>query len=662
MEGCARRRRGFSPSKQQQQRGNIGTCPLLNRKGSCQCRRIKVLSKETLMAPWSAAWPWEWWQRRCEEALPPGRSLDWRERLSGGTATPSGPRGQAAGICKLPASWPRKAHDPRHALQLSGGLADDGDIVCHPILVLPFLQDFDVANAGVRAERNPLKTQVIYCVNDLHAAPPEWRLGDVRSLAKTSSVTDGSITLGVAVGSRQFVADQLLSKAEVIRALHERAQLCQDPQTEFSLLRESLGVSCINHILRVHGHTILAEQNAAAVYEEIGQRSLERLFPGVTEDSMTQATLSASQSGIGFQRARDIAAPAHLRALIAAKPRIHGVIRDAVLAGLLLETRLSEVIDTATSTYLSALDNDEQATARLFIQKAAQAADESWQQTVSGQQGREVAGPTIASLGPHSSAFHGGDSDDMDFSAPRKGRLSGPQLQVQLSRLTDRTRLRLLSKGAWQQVTGIEDLCHAQVSRRWLFHLDACAGSVLAPHDYITNVQKRLGNRLWEGDGHCRCCGFFLDPQVEHAETCSTAEATRGRYTWCSRHGLRHETCGPRHYHGTQGTHRFRNPGRLICSPPLLSPDAARPWTCAWPPPLQRQPAEVLHGRHLIVSRRTTEMNSEISDSRTSTTAHQFGQRMGGRTLPTLERFSTRQTSPPVGTGSTCQRSLFIAD
>ena len=32
---------------------------------------------------------------------------------------------------------------------------DDGDITCHPVLVLPFLQDFDVANARVGAERNP---------------------------------------------------------------------------------------------------------------------------------------------------------------------------------------------------------------------------------------------------------------------------------------------------------------------------------------------------------------------------------------------------------------------------------------------------------------------------------------------------------------------------
>ena len=56
------------------------------------------------------------------------------------------------------------AHDPRHALQKSGGLADqwymdDGDILCHQILVPTHLQEFDVFNAKVGAERNPQKTE-----------------------------------------------------------------------------------------------------------------------------------------------------------------------------------------------------------------------------------------------------------------------------------------------------------------------------------------------------------------------------------------------------------------------------------------------------------------------------------------------------------------------
>ena len=82
-------------------------------------------------------------------------------------------------------------------------------------------------------------------------------------MAKVPTVSAGSTTLGVAVGPRQFIVDQLFAKADVIRATHERVQLCQDPQTEFALLRESLGVSRINHILPEHSHTILQDKRAA---------------------------------------------------------------------------------------------------------------------------------------------------------------------------------------------------------------------------------------------------------------------------------------------------------------------------------------------------------------------------------------------------------------
>ena len=93
-----------------------------------------------------------------------------------------------------------------------------------------------------------------------------------------------------------------------------------------------------------------------------------------------------SSAGIGYKRARDIAAPAHLGALIAAKPCIQAVIQDAFTAGFLpkepLETRLAAVIGTALSTYLDALDDEDEATAKLYVQKAAQAAAEAWQQTI----------------------------------------------------------------------------------------------------------------------------------------------------------------------------------------------------------------------------------------------------------------------------------------
>ena len=56
-----------------------------------------------------------------------------------------------------------------------------------------------------------------------------------------------------------------------------------------------------------------------------------------------------------------------------------------------------------------------------------------------------------------------------------KRRLSAPQLQAQLSLLSDSTRLRRLkhllhTQGAWQHVTRIEGLCHTHVSLEWLPH------------------------------------------------------------------------------------------------------------------------------------------------------------------------------------------------
>ena len=74
------------------------------------------------------------------------------------------------------------------------------------------------------------------------------------------------------------------------------------------------------------------------------------------------------------------------------------MIHDAVFGVLPkhpLETRLDAVIETAISTYLSALYGD-QAVAKLYVQMAALAAVEAWQQIVGGLQGPSVANPTIA--------------------------------------------------------------------------------------------------------------------------------------------------------------------------------------------------------------------------------------------------------------------------
>ena len=122
----------------------------------------------------------------------------------------------------------------------------------------------------------------------------------------------------------------------------------------------------------------------------------------------------------------------------------------------------------------------------------------------------------------------------MDFSSnPRKRRLSAPQNQAQLSRLSDRTRLRrlntLFSRGAWQEATRIEDLCHTHVSHKWLYHL---------AHDYITNVQKRLGNRAWTGFANAVCVDHPRTPNLNTEKPAAPPKPLRGTThaftpSWC---------------------------------------------------------------------------------------------------------------------------------
>ena len=92
----------------------------------------------------------------------------------------------------------------------------------------------------------------------------------------------------------------------------------------------------------------------------------------------------------------------------------------------------------------------------------------------------------------------------------------------------------------------IEDLCHTHVSHNWLSLFVACAGSVLTPHDCITNVQKTLDNPAYTGFGQCRPRGTFLDPQIEHGEISRTVEANRGHYACV---------------HDVLGSLRLRDPG-----------------------------------------------------------------------------------------------------
>ena len=135
-------------------------------------------------------------------------------------------------------------------------------------------------------------------------------------------------------------------------------------------------------------------------------------------------------------------------------------------------------------------------------------------------------------------------SEDMDFSAPPKSRLSAPQIQLQLSRLTDRTRLRrlkstLLSKGAWQQA-----------------RMSPTSGSTTWTR--VRNVQKRLGNRAWPGFGERVPLVWLLPgPTIGTLRSLQHGRSHPRTLRMRSRCGVRLETRRPGHYYGTQRAHSF---------------------------------------------------------------------------------------------------------
>ena len=109
-------------------------------------------------------------------------------------------------------------------------------------------------------------------------------------MANVSTVTAGSITLGVAVGAPQFVADQLLAEVDVIRAVHERVPVgCV--RTEFVFPRERLGVSRVSRILRVYCHAILQELKSFTRWDSDLSKKSSRVSRKTA--CMVQATLTA---------------------------------------------------------------------------------------------------------------------------------------------------------------------------------------------------------------------------------------------------------------------------------------------------------------------------------------------------------------------------------
>ena len=182
------------------------------------------------------------------------------------TVAPWGTSEQDALTPKLSAWCPEKltgADDPRHALHGNSGLADfwyldDSDICATQWWSFPICKP--------STQREALKRQMSFTASQIWTLFPTGR--SVKSapwppLTQRFTASHSGSQWDHGTASQTNSRRKLMS---VIRAMRERVQLCQNPQTEFALLRGSPGVRRINQIFRVHGHTILTEKTAATTF------------------------------------------------------------------------------------------------------------------------------------------------------------------------------------------------------------------------------------------------------------------------------------------------------------------------------------------------------------------------------------------------------------
>ena len=195
------------------------------------------------------------------------------------------------------------------------------------------------------------------------------------------------------------------------------------------------------------------------------------------------------------------------------KDMIRNATNTRLVAAPLLLIRLDALVEDAAAAFLETLDDSERATALLYLPKADRAANGAFEQVAQEHHGPAVVGPTVADVQCADPTLQkDADGEQITNASARRRRLNALQLKTQVSRLSDRTKLRRLkhslqAKRKWQQVVWIEDLCNTHVSHKWLW---THVREVSWRRTTLWSMFKtRQGNRSSTGESGSRLCGTF---------------------------------------------------------------------------------------------------------------------------------------------------------
>jgi hypothetical protein len=428
-----------------------------------------------------------------------------------------------------------------------------------PCLGVSFLMAYDRHTANQGGKRNMKKTRsILYATQaDVEAHQADWHVAELRRLCTLTDAAGDNVCLGTSLGGAASRVNHFKRRVEVAGAMHDRLRHMHHTASEHVLAKSCVGVTKVAHLLRSSGEELRNEQNALRAFDAIQDGTLTRLFPGLNDDGLRQASLGAKAGGLGFRRAYDVALPAAIASKLMAGPKVRQLGEDLARAGLMgpeqLITKFEDDMRSTIEAFKAELDSPERRQVDAFVERAHEAAAGAWARLKNGHTDEdEYVAPRVQwtaideedQVEPRAGFSYpvGAENGinraegEADGEVARDGQtLTVNNVQKQLCVLIDNTHLRrlvrsLAERGAYEDMRRLQEMRDPSVDHSWLYRLDPLEGTTMPEEDYKTAVQLRLGAAFADEPYECPECGRLADIHGYHSSCCAKAERTKGHY------------------------------------------------------------------------------------------------------------------------------------
>ena len=493
------------------------------------------------------------------EALP---IVEWEQQRQGTTILPDGsefhfdrgaeqgePLGAVKAVLPLGDSRCRIAATNVASRTCDEWYIDDGQLVCAPAALDPWLRAFDSEIARIGATRGSgteVKSTVrLICPEGREAEFEGWATQYVRSTCKVLSNNAPAVALGATIGSTADVkesfgkvCDKVLRKREAISSLGSSA-------AELVLTRRCADVGNVNYWLRCYGD-VLRHEPASRFDKDLRAAVEESLCGKLSDTAWWQGGIGVAKGGLGLRSAQDMALPAFVSSRVASRPMVAHMLTHIEAAGLGIASEILKIYDARTNSAARELASTLPEAMASEVREAAEAeavfAAKRWDVLLHGRRPQSAndteleEGQTstrqIGSLAPGLVADAGAeDSEHPDF----LGGPSGPPLQRTLCRIVDNCvheglRQHFLQAEALYDVQRVQDLAAEGNAHGWLWALAPQQSAIIEEDaEFVEAVRVRLGDGGPPDVGLCGYCGKSqLDTSGAHASCCAIGEATVG--------------------------------------------------------------------------------------------------------------------------------------